>query len=178
MFEFLYYTDYIKAAQNDDYYHFGFVDVPVPDWDWVLYTLDYAIKSSKIQSSKQELREQRNGGYIYNFPLDDPENFLAHRFLVEISKSVLLRKQGQHFSVFNFLSLSSISETLGRHNDVMDVWCWQIAGYTKMTVEGKFRLFEKVLEPGELIYIPRGMMHTTEPMGPRSLLSFGSEDFK
>ena len=60
----------------------------------------------------------------------------------------------------------------------MDVWCWNILGKTKWTVEGRQRVFEKVLEPGELIYVPRGMWHDTTPMSPRVGISFGSEDLR
>jgi ribosomal protein L16 Arg81 hydroxylase len=53
-----------------------------------------------------------------------------------------------------------------------------MTGYTLWQVEGRKRNFEKVLEPGELIYVPRGMWHNTSPMTPRAGLSFGSEDRK
>jgi hypothetical protein len=179
MFEFLHRSDYINAKHNEDYYHFGFVEVPSPDWQMVLNFLDLAISNSKTENSKQECRELKNHGFIFNFPLDQPENNpIFKAFLRAIADSHNRFRGRQIFTAFNFLSLSSISETLGRHNDVMDVWCWQVLGKTHMTVEGKRRIFDKVLEPGELIYIPRGMYHTTRSMGPRSLISFGAEDKK
>jgi ribosomal protein L16 Arg81 hydroxylase len=82
----------------------------------------------------------------------------------------------QTYTALGYISLSSESATYGRHNDVMDVWCWQMTGYTLWKVEGHKRNFEKVLEPGELIYVPRGMWHDTKPMTPRAGLSFGAED--
>jgi hypothetical protein len=177
MFEFLHRSGYINAKHNEDYYHFGFVEVPLPNWQLVLNFLDSALINSKQQKSKQECRELNNHGFIFNFPIDQPENNpIFKMFLKAISDSHNRFRERQIYTAFNFLSLSSISETLGRHNDVMDVWCWQVLGQTHMIVEGKLMRFEKVLEPGELIYIPRGMYHTTKPIGPRSLISFGAED--
>lgn len=177
MFEFLHKSEYINAKHNEDYFHFGFVELPTPDWQMVLNSLEYASTKSKEENTKQEFRELNNHGFVFNFPMNTPkEHIIFHDFLQAISISHNPFRKKQTYSAFNFFSLCSNSETLGRHNDVMDVWCWQILGATHMTVEGKRKTFEKVLEPGELIYIPRGMYHNTKPLGPRSLISFGSED--
>jgi hypothetical protein len=176
MFEFLHRSDYINAKHNEDYFHFGFVEVPSPDWQMVLNSLDLAMIESQKETSIQECRELKNHGFIFNFPLNYPEQHLIFtEFIKAIARSHNGFRERQTYTAFNFLSLSSISETLGRHTDVMDVWCWQILGGTHITVEGKGSTFDKILEPGELIYIPRGMYHATKSVGPRSLISFGAE---
>ncbi len=178
MFEFLHFDGYIRAKQNENFYHFGFIPIPRPTWPLIIQNLDEAI----VHSTQDETRENRNVqkmrtfnnfGFILNHVTRD-DVFSA--FIKAISFSHQNLRENQIYTVYNFLSLSSVSETLGRHNDVMDVWCWQILGKTHMIVEGKQMTFDKVLEPGELIYIPRGMYHATKPLGPRSLISFGAED--
>jgi mannose-6-phosphate isomerase-like protein (cupin superfamily) len=187
MFEFLHRSDYIIAKQKEEYFHFGFVDVPKPDWEIVLNCFDHTmnvVNDSNLDEnvkSKMVFRTFNNYGFVFNFPLDrisygENGRFLFLDFLKAIKQSHQNARKNQIFTALNFLSLSSVSETLPKHNDIMDVWCWQILGRTSMLIEGKGRLFEKVLEPGELIYIPRGMNHATKSMGPRSLISFGAED--
>jgi len=131
----------------------------------------------------------RNNGDYYHFgvvpvPLPtwnhvlDEFDPVVFDFLKEISKSYNSFKKNQNYTALGYISLSALSHTYGRHNDVMDVWCWNILGGTQWKVEGRKRDFEKVLEPGELIYVPRGMWHDTKPIGPRVNISFGSEDLR
>jgi len=183
MFEFLHRSEYINAKNNEEYFHFGFVDVPLPSWGTVLNYFDTTLnifhdEQNSDQKEKNAIfRTFNDYEFVFNFALNETkEGKIFVDFLRAISLSHYSHRKKQTFIALNFLSLSSISETLPRHTDVMDVWCWQILGKTHMMVEGKGRVFDKVLEPGELIYIPRGMHHATKSMGPRSLISFGAEN--
>ncbi len=174
MFEFLHYRDYLNARNNEDYYHFGFVDVPIPGWEEILQEFDREYKIHLSTDYKDIFKFQERLGFVLHECHAIP---VVRDFLKSISQVHTIRKN-QNFTALAYISLSSESGTYGRHNDVMDVWCWQMTGYTLWKVEGRQRNFEKVLEPGELIYVPRGMWHDTKPMTPRAGLSYGSEDLR
>jgi len=74
-----------------------------------------------------------------------------------------------------YISLSKLSETFGWHKDKGDVVFWQAIGSTKFSVREPDKLYEYNMQPGDMIYVPRGMMHNTEPMGPRVGISMGLE---
>ena len=170
-FDFLHNHEYINARNNEDFYHFGKVDVPTPSWEEILFEFDREYKIHLFTSDKHIFQFQKNLGFILN---KFEKIYIVNNFLNQISRSH--HREKQIFTAISYISLSSESSTHGRHNDVMDVWCWQMTGYTLWKVEGRKRNFEKVLEPGELIYVPRGMWHNTKPMTPRAGLSFGAED--
>ena len=58
---------------------------------------------------------------------------------------------------------------LGRHNDTMDVWYWQCQGITSWTFDDAVY----VLQPGDLITIPKGVYHEVIPLTPRLGVSMG-----
>lgn len=171
MFEFLNNSEYLNAKQHEDYYHFGAVEVPLPSWDEILEEFDREFNIHLKTEHKDIFKYQDRLGFVLHECQAIP---IVNDFLVAISQH--FHRENQIYTALAYISLSSESATYGRHKDVMDVWCWQMTGYTLWQVEGRYRNFEKVLEPGELIYVPRGMWHNTKPMTPRAGLSFGSED--
>jgi hypothetical protein len=171
MFNFLHNAEYLSARNNDDYYHFGRVPVPTPSWEEILseFNREYLIH---LQTGDPNIfKYQERFGFVLHQCEAIP---IVREFLHHIAKNY--HRQNQNYTALGYISFSSESATYGRHRDVMDVWCWQMTGYTLWQVEGRRRNFEKVLEPGELIYVPRGMWHNTKPSTPRAGLSFGSED--
>lgn len=174
MFDFLYNTHYLTARNHEDYFHFGKIKVPLPPWEEILHEFDREYQIHLSTDHKDIFKTQDRYGFVLHEAQAIP---IVNHFLMAISRQHLIRKN-QTFTALAYISLSSQSATYGRHNDVMDVWCWQMTGHTLWQVEGRKQNFEKVLEPGELIYVPRGMWHNTKPMSPRAGLSFGSEDMK
>ena len=77
-------------------------------------------------------------------------------------------------TVHLYVSLTSISNTFGKHDDLMDVVIWQCLGVTKWTIYDD-KVYEYDLKPGEFLYIPTGMFHDTTPITSRASLSFGLE---
>jgi hypothetical protein len=173
MFQFLYDRNYLTARNNEDYYHFGRVNIPPPSWGEILQEFDREFQIYLQTGDKEIFKFQDNLGFVLHQVETIP---VVNEFLRQIARTHHTIRQNQTFTALAYISLSAASGTYGRHKDVMDVWCWQMTGYTLWKVEGRFRNFEKVLEPGELIYVPRGMWHDTKPMTPRAGLSFGSED--
>jgi len=174
MFEFLHKAEYLSARNNEDYFHFGKVNVPIPSWQEILTEFDREYKIHLTTNYKDIFKFQDKLGFVLHECQEIP---IIKNFLKSISSTHSIRSK-QNFTALAYISLSSESATYGRHKDVMDVWCWQMTGFTLWRVEGRYRNFEKVLEPGELIYVPRGMWHDTKPMTPRAGLSFGSEDLR
>lgn len=169
---FLFDANYLAARNNEDYYHFGFIPVQPPNWAEILQEFDREYQIHLRTGDKNIFKYQDRLGFV----LHQCENIpIVRDLLREIARSHSIRKN-QNFTALGYISLSSESATYGRHRDTMDVWCWQITGRTLWKVEGRKRNFEKVLEPGELIYVPRGMWHDTKPITPRAGISFGSED--
>ena len=175
MFHFLYDGNYLNARNNEDYFHFGRVKIPTPSWEEILKEFDREFQIHLQTGDKEIFKFQENLGFVLHQMQALP---IVDEFLRQIARTHNIRSEKQNFTALAYISLSAASATYGRHKDVMDVWCWQMAGYTLWQVEGRRQNFEKVLEPGELIYVPRGMWHNTKPMSPRAGLSFGSEDMK
>jgi len=84
---------------------------------------------------------------------------------------------GVEITTHLYTSLTSVSKTFGKHNDVMDVIIWQCIGTTHWTIYDD-EIFNYRLKPGEFLYIPKEMYHDTVPMTPRSSVSFGIEHFR
>ncbi len=70
-----------------------------------------------------------------------------------------------------YFNISTNAETFGKHKDTMDVYFWQCQGVTKWIVEDD----EVILNPGDLIYIPKGVYHNVIPLTPRLGVSMSNE---
>jgi mannose-6-phosphate isomerase-like protein (cupin superfamily) len=169
-FDFLKDQNYLNALENKDYFHFGKVNVPIPSWEEILYEFDREYQIHKFNKDDKIFQYKNNLAFIL---LDCSKINIVNRFVQELTNN---QKDDQLiWTIFGFVNLSKLSETYGRHNDHMDVWFWQLKGCTQFKVEGRNRDFEKIIEPGELLYIPKGMWHDTRPMGPRVAISMALE---
>lgn len=70
-----------------------------------------------------------------------------------------------------YMSLSTVSNGHGKHNDTDDVWYWQCKGITQWQGED----FKHVLTPGDLIYIPKGVYHQVTSLSPRAGISMSKD---
>lgn len=71
-----------------------------------------------------------------------------------------------------YFNITSQSQTLGKHDDPVDVWFWQVKGKSRWVIEDTQ---EYTLEKGDLIYIPKGTFHSVTPLGPRAGISMSYE---
>lgn len=71
-----------------------------------------------------------------------------------------------------FISLNTIDASLVEHFDYASVLQWNIKGKTKYKVTGMTKVFEDVLEEGDMLYIPSQAMHLPQPITPRAAISF------
>ena len=70
-----------------------------------------------------------------------------------------------------YFNVTTKVESFGRHKDTVDVWFWQCQGVTKWILDND----EVILNPGDLIYIPKGVYHTVVPLSPRLGVSMSNE---
>jgi hypothetical protein len=84
-----------------------------------------------------------------------------------------------------YFTLSNERGRLGHHCDSMDVIYIQGINNIDAIIwdrhkdkSGKKMLFNKIMEPGEMIYIPAGTYHQFKVFEPRAALSIGIEDAK
>ena len=68
-----------------------------------------------------------------------------------------------------YVSLCGRSSTFGRHNDEVNVMIVPVIGDIGYTVDG---LGEVIMEPGDILYIPKYVYHEPMVLGPRATLSF------
>lgn len=71
-----------------------------------------------------------------------------------------------------YISFTELARILGNHCDPDDVFFWQVIGRTKWVLGDNT---EYVLEPNDMIYVPRKIYHNVIPLGPRVGISFGFE---
>lgn len=73
-----------------------------------------------------------------------------------------------------FASFIENSAVFDLHHDECDTYVWQIIGTTNWYVEGE-EPYEHVLEPNQMIYIPKYVKHRPIITGPRVSVSFSVE---
>ena len=69
-----------------------------------------------------------------------------------------------------YFSVMSKAKTFGAHKDNLDVWFWQCQGKTKWKVKRK----EYILKPGDLIFVPKGIVHNVTSLTPRAGISMSN----
>lgn len=63
-----------------------------------------------------------------------------------------------------YINVTTHGGSFGRHQDGDDVYFWQVQGSTMWTVD---HYGEYILEPGDLIVVPKYTYHDVKPLGPR-----------
>jgi len=83
-----------------------------------------------------------------------------------------LANPGKCIGYFGAVSFTTKEPTTSKHNDPMDVIYAQFVGSVTWTIfdEDKFEIY--VLNPGDIIYIPKSVMHEVTSLTPRAALSF------
>lgn len=84
-----------------------------------------------------------------------------------------------------YCNISITGKTFGMHVDTQDTWIWQCAGVTKWALHYHIDAYHSYngvvvheLNPGDMLYIPKGVYHTTKPLTPRFSISFSINDAK
>lgn len=80
-----------------------------------------------------------------------------------------IMQQTGTLSAHAYLQTKTEHPGLGNHKDTMDVLYIQISGYTRWQTNG----VDEILEPGDTIFIPKGVYHKVTALTPRIGLSLG-----
>jgi uncharacterized RmlC-like cupin family protein len=101
-----------------------------------------------------------------NFPgIEDKVNKLA-----ELHKSV--GKSGICTGYFGVVSLTSKEPTTGRHDDPVDVIYCQFIGSVTWNIFYENAIETFLLNPGDVIYVPKLISHEVVSLSPRAAISF------
>jgi len=97
-----------------------------------------------------------------------------------IEEKHLIERSSSRVNCHLFVSLVAESDGLNFHLDTEDTYIWQIQGKTLWTVQQGIdegdSIEEFILEPNDMIYIPKGWRHYPTITGPRCSVSFAIED--
>lgn len=63
-----------------------------------------------------------------------------------------------------YINISAQTENFGPHRDPDDVYFWQCQGITRWTIENSETY---MLEPGDLIIVPKYVLHNVQALTPR-----------
>lgn len=94
---------------------------------------------------------------------EHPGFFISHD-AHEIEKVKQVLKNLNCNAAHLYFNIATKAKTFGNHKDSMDVYFWQCQGVTKWIIDNKD---EVILNPGDLIYVPKGVYHKVIPLSPR-----------
>jgi|TARA_R100000081_G_scaffold45108_1_gene21316 mannose-6-phosphate isomerase-like protein (cupin superfamily) len=69
-----------------------------------------------------------------------------------------------------YMNLVIENNTFDRHNDDVDVYHWQVQGSSKWIFDDS----SYILNPGDLIIVPKGEYHKVKPLSPRAGISMSN----
>jgi len=100
-----------------------------------------------------------------------PQSYVSHTSYRPGSIGLAYDGVRKNYSVNNlhvYMSLLQNSHTFGMHNDDVDVMIVQAIG----SMRYKFDEGEVLMNPGDAVFIPKGVNHCPVVLGPRVTLSF------
>jgi mannose-6-phosphate isomerase-like protein (cupin superfamily) len=83
-----------------------------------------------------------------------------------------LSKPGKCLGYFGAVSFTTKEPTTSKHNDPMDVIYAQFVGSVTWTISDEDGSESHVLNPGDIIYVPKSVMHEVTSLTPRAAISF------
>lgn len=156
---FLNNENFLLARQNKKHFFLGNQKLDLISWDDVFWCLDYNVEKNRM------IKALENFGLVIHDTrkLDKVQTVLQH--FSELDSSV---ESTAHL----YVSLTSQSKTFGWHTDTSDVLFWQVIGSTEFSINQE-GIHSYVLNPNDLLYIPKGISHNTRPLTPRVGVSMG-----
>ena len=83
-----------------------------------------------------------------------------------------LSKSGKSIGYFGAVSFTTKEPTTSKHNDPMDVIYAQFIGSVTWTISDEDGSEVHVLNPGDIIYVPKSVLHEVTSLTPRAAISF------
>jgi len=151
----------VSHIGNKKHFKFSINDLPDITWDDVFDCLSYALNHNYEVSYK-------------NFGLIIRECYVNQN-IKKVADEFNKLDPNLTATAHLYVSLSNTASTHGLHNDPCDVLFWQVIGSTRFTVIDRFKVYEYDLVKNDLLYIPKGFKHNTNPLSHRVGISFGLE---
>jgi mannose-6-phosphate isomerase-like protein (cupin superfamily) len=131
----------------------------------------------------------------YNWPYNPPEwaRFLEHlartsandtcqlgswswmtftHFDLPVSK-YMPKQEGHKITPWIYVALGSNGSLYGPHTDPDDAWYWQCYGSADWQIDGQ----EFKTNPGDWLWIPKGLHHAPKPAGAMAAVRFGYKEY-
>ena len=138
-----------KKQHKQNIEHIKKFELDIPSWKDVIDNLNNSIKNG-------DLIKSNNRGF-----------FVSHK-AYEIDKVDKIRKKLNAKGTHLYINFLFDGDAFPKHQDDVDVIFWQMIGKTKWIVDKEY-----ILEPGDLIKIPKNTLHKVEPITARAGISFG-----
>jgi hypothetical protein len=160
-FNFLNNEDFLKARSEGHHYFFGDCNLDLFDWNDV-------IPIFQDNYNKRNIIRYPNVLNNFGFTLFDASSIP----IVKQFEEALETLNPQHeISGHVYVSFLKESETLGFHQDDVDVMYWQVGGSTQFTVIQNYKEYTYNLVPNEVLYVPKYLTHNTVALSPRFAVS-------
>ena len=163
MHKFLTDQKFLQNRLDSKHYFFGNVsqnhEMPSISWGDVIGCLDDGIK-------KNSFIKFLSG---YRFVIHDHSYINSIQTLVN---SISKLDPAVRCSAHVYMHLMGSNDGFGSHRDKSDVIFWQVIGKTFWSIDDD-KKYEYILNPGDCIYVPRGMFHDVKSLSPRVGISFG-----
>lgn len=159
MISFIDNKNLVEARKNNNHFFLGKQKLLLPKWEDVIKCFD----DNVVGNNHVNVLDS------FGFVLYDCKSL---PYVNEVLKSFSKLDPEINNSAHVYISMSSKAKTFGWHKDTSDVLFWQIIGETQFMVKEE-KVFSYNLNPNDMLYIPKGVMHNTVPNSPRVGISMG-----
>lgn len=136
---------------------------------------DLGDPNNKIEGSKEVLGKI-NFWQKLTMTLDNinSKNFPCIEIKLEKLKNFhsSLKGLGKCTGYFGAVSLTDKEPTTGKHSDPIDVVYCQFVGSVTWTIFDEYNTEIFILNPGDIIYVPKSVVHEVKSSNPRAAISF------
>jgi ribosomal protein L16 Arg81 hydroxylase len=164
------------AVENKNPIHIKKQISVLPGWSDIINSIDSAMKEDSIQESPTNCEQIGNVRFLdrlllvvnhaerYEYPVLNEINEYFKSLDVELLKALVI----VHFS--------TSQKTTGRHYDEKSVMYIQLINSVVWNVWENGVKKEFILEPGDIIFMPKMTEHEVIPLMPRAAITFGVKD--
>ena len=145
-----------KVTYHPNYAH------DLPSWDDILKNIEYNVYHNNPNTKIME-----NLGFVTtdNSKIESIESLRKQIHSLKPEEPIC--------TAHVYISMLTTSKTFGWHNDDTEVYFIQALGQTKWQIEENNEIIEHILNPGDMIFVPKGLRHNTIPLTARVGISIG-----
>jgi hypothetical protein len=146
----------------------------LPDWSDFIGNINSAVKDdSFVKEPPLENFDRVNHVRFYDRLTIgiDHSNKYPYKGLPEII-DFMKKLNLAPFVTMSLMNLADSQKTTSRHSDNCLIFYVQAVGSAKWCINVRGEEKEYVLDPGDVIFVPAGLLHEIVPLMPRAALSF------